>query len=261
MSTAELITHLAAHGRYSFTTAEAGRRLGGSELATRATLRRLRKKGEIVTPQRGFHVIVPPEYRVLGCLPPDQFLPQLMESRGYRYYVGLLSAAQLHGAAHQQPQQFQVVTAANHPAVSCGRVEVVFIARHNVDKMPTMTLNTRLATIEVSSPEATALDLVGYANRCGGLDNVATVLSELAESLDAAELAQVARRTSPTPWAQRLGYLLEKTDGPERTGPLAELVATSATHTVPLVPELSMRSAPRDRRWRVAVNTTVEPEA
>jgi hypothetical protein len=58
---------------------------------------------------RGFHVIVPPEYRSLGCLPPEQFAPALMETLGMPYYAGLLSAAQFHGAAHQRPQVFQVV--------------------------------------------------------------------------------------------------------------------------------------------------------
>jgi AbiEi antitoxin C-terminal domain len=33
--------------------------------------------------------------------------------------------------------------------------------------------------------EATALELAGYADQCGGLDNVASVLAELVESLDA----------------------------------------------------------------------------
>ena len=31
---------------------------------------------------RGFCVIVPPEYRRLGCLPPEQFVLQLMEHHG-----------------------------------------------------------------------------------------------------------------------------------------------------------------------------------
>ena len=113
----------------------------------------------------------------------------------------------------------------------------------------------------VSSPEATAVDLVGYASHCGGLDHVVTVLAELTESLDAGELARVAQRTSPTPWAQRLGYLLEQTGATELARPLAELVAEAATHVTPLAPELPMRGAPRDRRWRVAVNVAVEPEA
>jgi hypothetical protein len=58
----------------------------------------------------------------------------------------------------------------------------------------------------VSTPEATALDLVGYQHHAGSLSQVATVLAELAERIDAKALAKAA--TTPISWAQRLGYLL-----------------------------------------------------
>jgi hypothetical protein len=54
----------------------------------------------------------------------------------------------------------------------------------------------------------TALELVGYPNHAGGLSNVATIVGELAESLDAGKLLEVARQ-SPISWSQRLGYILE----------------------------------------------------
>ncbi len=260
MNAAEFITDLAAHGGYSFTTPEARLRLGISPAAVRAALRRLRKKGRIAMPHRGFYLILPPEYRVLGCLPPEQFVPQLMEHLGLEYYVGLLSAAQFHGAAHHRPQQFQVVTAANRPPVRCGRVEVTFVARHNLDEIPRIELNTRLGTVEISSSEATAVDLVGYSRHCGGLDHVSTVLAELVPSLDPNKLARVAAGTSPTPWAQRLGYLLDQLGESELTGPLAELVSREATHATPLAPQRPVRGFPRDRRWQVAVNVTIEAE-
>jgi hypothetical protein len=54
-----------------------------------------------------------PEYRSLACLPADQFIPALMKRFDFAYYVGLLSAAQLRGAAHQRPQESQVPLAKN----------------------------------------------------------------------------------------------------------------------------------------------------
>ena len=51
---------------------------------------------------RGFHVIVPPAYRRLGCLPADQFIPDLMSHLGEPYYVGLLSAARLSYPSHDE---------------------------------------------------------------------------------------------------------------------------------------------------------------
>ncbi|MDX2055824.1 MAG: nucleotidyl transferase AbiEii/AbiGii toxin family protein [Polyangiaceae bacterium] len=42
---------------------------------------------------------MPPEYQALGCLPADQFVPDLVQRLAVPYYVTLLSAAAYHGAA------------------------------------------------------------------------------------------------------------------------------------------------------------------
>ncbi len=118
----DVIADFAARGRHHFTSSDLRSVLGVSEAAARQALSRLAAKGEIASPARGFYVIVPPEYRRLGCLPADQFIPALMAHRSARYYVGLLSAAQYHGAAHHRPQEFQVVLQRNRPAIVCGAV-------------------------------------------------------------------------------------------------------------------------------------------
>jgi len=259
MTASQYVDHLASIGRYHFTTTEAAEALGISQVAVRAALRRLMRKGEIAVPFRGFHVIVPPEYRRLGCLPGEQLIDQLMGHLGEPYYVGLLSAAEYHGAAHHRPQQLQVVTEKNRPALNCGQVQIAFIARSNTREIPIRLLNTPRGTLRVSTPEATALDLVGYPEHCAGLDNVVTVLSELAESLDPGRLAEAAG-LSPIPWSQRLGYLLEHLGANEAASSLAAFVADKAPHVTPLAPAAPMRGTPRDLRWKVAINTTIEAE-
>ena len=178
------VSSLMSKGHYTFTVAQAAEGLSQSLVATRAALRRLAKKGEIAMPYRGFWVIVPPEYRSIGCLPPDQFIPQLMEHLDEPYYAGLLSAAAYHGAAHQRPQVFQVVVPKNRPDIDCGKVRVRFIARKNTADIPTEPFKTPRGYLQIATPEATAFDLVGYSYRAAGLDNVATILAELAEKLD-----------------------------------------------------------------------------
>lgn len=59
-------------------------------------LHRLPRHGLVAHPAHGFYVIVPPEYRQLGCLPAGQFIPALMEQLGLGYYVGLLSPQYLY---------------------------------------------------------------------------------------------------------------------------------------------------------------------
>ncbi len=202
------VSGLAATGRYYFTSREAQAALGVSAAAAKLALNRLAKQKLIASPARGFYVILPPEYGALGCLPADQFIPALMKRLNLSYYTGLLSAAQYHGAAHQGLQQFQVFVARNRRPIQCGAVRVAFMARKRLADVPVQPFNTPRGTLLVSTPEATALDLVGYAGHAGGLNQVATLLSELAERIDPEKLAAVAR-TAPVPWAQRLGYLLE----------------------------------------------------
>ena len=110
--------------------------------------------------------------------------------------------------------------------------------------------------MRVSTPEATAFDLVGYSEHSGGLDHVATLLVELAESLDGGALAEMAP-LSPVPWAQRLGYLLERVGASDRTEPLAEYVRVAARETTLLDPRRGGSDSDRVARWKLAVNANV----
>jgi predicted transcriptional regulator of viral defense system len=255
----DFVTDLAAAGRYHFTTHEAVEALGVSTVATRASLRRLKHKGQLADPHRGFHVIVPPEYRRLGCLPAEQFVPQLMEHLGERYYVALLSAAELHGAAHQRPQSFQVMVPTARRAIACGAVRVEFVARHDLERTPVVEKNTPRGRLLLSSPEATVLELVGYADRCGGLDNVASVLAELIEGTDPDRL-RAAAELCPVAWVQRLGHLLDVVGHGDRADALAPYVTANARVVAPLVRARSSAGAPRLERWKLAVNASVEPD-
>ena len=256
----DVITGLTARGRYHVTSSELRSALGVSEAAARQALSRLAAKGEIVSPARGFYVIVPPEYRRSGCLPADQFVPALMEYWGACYYVGLLSAAQYHGAAHHRPQAFQVVAERNRPAIDCGSVRVVFVACRNLSTVPVERFNNPRGTVLVSTLEATALDLVGYMHRSGGLDRVAGVLSELGEAMDPERLVEASRSASIL-WAQRLGYLLEHVGAGDRAAALKEHVRKRARNYTKLLPGVDAEGASRSRDWRLLVNARISADA
>ncbi len=259
-SATHFIDDLVSRGQYHFTTAEAAAELGRSLPATRAALRRLKEAGRIADPARGFFVIVPPEYRRLGCLPPEQFVPQLMEHLGETHYVALLSAAELLGAAHHRPQAMQVMVATNRRAIVCGAVQVRFFARGDLRGTPTVRLSTPRGLVTVASAEATAIELVGYAQACGGLEQVATVIAELAEALDGEKLA-VAALQAPAAWVQRLGYLLDLTGHSDLADHLLPGLEGRSAEVVPLVAELSRTGAERDARWRIAVNASIALDA
>lgn len=257
LSAKDYVQNLAARGRYHFSSQEARAALGVSSAAAKLALNRLARQGLVASPGRGFYVIVPPEYRSLGCPPADQFVPALMERHGLAYYAGLLSAAQYYGAAHQRPQETQIFLARNRRPIKCGAVRVVFVARKGIKVVPVRSFNTARGTIRVSTPEATAIDLTGYPHHVGGLNQVATILSELAESMDAASLPDVAA-TAPVTWAQRLGYLLKQAGAEEKASALALYVRAHAREYTPLLPGGPKKTSERDADWKLYVNTAVE---
>ena len=256
----EYIRSLAAAGRYNFSTADMAAALGISHNAVRLSLHRLAKQGLVASPARGFYIIIPPEYRRLGSLPADQFLPAMMEWRKIRYYAGLLTAAQYHGAAHHRPQMFQAMVEKNERPIDVGSVRIRFIARKRLRRVPVQSFNTPRGTINVSTAEATAVDLSGYPQHAGGLDQVATVLIELAEKLDGKRLVRAAR-TAPLPWVQRLGYLLDLVGAKEPASALKKYVQGHVRDWTPLVPSISFGRARRAPDWLLFANARVEPEA
>lgn len=255
----DYLARLAAGGRYHFASQEARQALGVSADAAKLALNRLAKQKLVASPARGFYVIVPPEYYSLGCLPAEQFMPALMKRLRLPYYAGLLTAAQYHGAAHQRPQEFQAVIEGIHRPIACGAVRVSFISRKGASQVPVQSFNTPRGELLVSTPEATALDLVGYERRAGGLNQVATVLAELAERIDRNKLVAAAQ-TAPVPWAQRLGYLLERVGAGDKTAPLKAYIRKQARQSTPLMPEAERARAPRNAAWKVYVNAEVEAE-
>lgn len=258
-SARNFIEELQRRGRYHFSTEEAVKALGSSPSATQAALRRLKVKGEIADPHRGFHVVVPPEYRRLGCPPAEHFIPQLMQHLGEPYYVALLSAAAYHGAAHQKPQRFQVMVSRRRRPIACGEVHVKFISRNDMVETPIVERNTPRGIVRIASAAATAHELVGYSAHAGGLNNVATVLAELAESIDAASLIAEARRV-PLAWVQRLGYLLTLVEASELAAALEPVVQARNPFPVALAPSTTAAGCPGDARWKVSINVQVEPD-
>lgn len=259
MRAREYIRDLAANGVQHFSTTDAVKALSGNLPAVRAQLRRLKQQELIAEPVRSFHVIVPPEHKRLGCLPAEQFIDQLMQVWGEPYYLCLLSAAERHGAAHQRPQSTQVMVRKNRQGIECGMVRIEFIARGDIEKMPVIEINTPRGVLHYSSPEVTALELVGYPGHAGGLNNAATILSELSEEMAADRLFEAAR-LCPVSWSQRLGYLLDLAKQEDLAQALVPFVIEKARSYAPLRRAANIAGGKRNTRWKLIVNVEVEPD-
>ena len=204
-------------------------------------------------------MVVPLEYRSAGCPPASWFIDDLMRHLGQPYYVGLLSAAAIHGAAHQQPMVFQVVTDRPTRAAGAGRSRIEFHVKRSSRALPVLSVQTETGTMRVATPELTAFDLVRYPAPAGHLGNVVTVLEELAEKLDAAALGALASAFR-VPDVQRLGYLLERVGHGELTDPLASWLLRRRYRPIPLRTRKEPAGQAADRRWRVIPNEHVEAD-
>ena len=258
-SLAAWVDGLQAAGRYTFTAREAAEVGTWSEIAIQSALRRLRQSGRIASPMRGFHVIVPLEYRSVGCPPASWFIDDLMRFLGKPYYVGILSAAALHGAAHQQPMVFQVVTPFALREVAAGRNRIEFHRSSRFEQTPVVDIPTETGSMRIATPEATAFDLVRFPDAAGHLDNVATVLSELGEKLHGRKLASLAG-VFTTPDVQRLGYLLDHVGEQELAASLAACLKGHRVRSVLLDPSGPAVAAAPDGRWHVIPNRHLDAD-
>lgn len=248
-----------ARGHYTFTRAAADASMSRSASALTLALGRLVRKRRLYAPRRGFYVIVPTEYREVGAPPVPWFVDDLMRFEERPYYVGLLSAADLFGAAHHAPQRFQVVTNRVLRPFTSGRERVEFTMNLGAASVPVIERKTATGTMRVSTPAGTALDLVRYVHECGGLDNVAVVLSELAEAIEPDALAACVPHAEAAV-AQRLGWLLSYL-GRTALAECVDQVLLAPRWWVPLTPGAAEAGYARDARWRVVVNTEIEVEA
>ncbi len=236
------------------------RDLGITTKAVERVIYRLKQKKEIVAVTKGYYLILTPEFRRLGCLPPDYFIDDLMQHLQQKYYVGLLSAALYFGAAHQQPQIFQVVTDRYRHAIHCGHVKILFVTKKTLSNIEVTQLKTKTGLMNISTPEVTMMDLCMFMRRSGGLSYVVTVLDELVESVDSKALKKMLEKNNELTWIQRLGYLLDHLGYNKLSAIVYQYIKNQKTNIVPLVPYYSKTGASRDAKWRVAINAIVESD-
>ena len=258
-SLSEWVETLPADGRYTFTREEAESASGASFVAVQTALRRLKKKGRIVSPWRGFYVFVPPEHRAAGAPPASWFIDDLMRHCGRKYYVSLLSAAALHGAGHQQPMIFQIFADRTTPAMMTGRVHIKIYNSRAVGKMATGQIQTETGFMTVASPETTAFDLVRFPGEAGYWSNVATVLAELADKLRPKQLL-IAARHRQLPDVQRLGFVLAAVAKERLAASLAKWLSKKRTTIVKLRNDRPVNECHVDARFRVIPNEEIEPD-
>src|SRR6266852_6399090 len=129
------MTDLLSAGRAVFTRDEAVAALGVTPRGYLKAAERLQKRHALLNPRHGFYVVVPPQYLSWGAPPPTWYIDDLMRHEEHAYYVGLLKAAERHGATHQAVMEFQVVTDKRMPKIRAGRSILSFVYRKDMARI------------------------------------------------------------------------------------------------------------------------------
>lgn len=254
----EWLDALQASGRYTFTRDDLEREGPSIE---RKRVSHAKREGRLIQPRRDFFVILPVEYRTVGAPPASWFIDDLMRFEQVPYYVGMLSAASLHGASPQAVQEFQVVVPEQRRSIRAGRLRIRFIVRSDHQNAATEQRQTPTGSMCIATPEQTALDVVGYPQASGGWDNVASVIRDLAPAIDPGELGKLARSQGDTRPVQRLGYLFEAiAHAEEPARALAGALATRAPRYVALEPKADTHGAKRNEHWHLLINRAIETD-
>lgn len=251
------------HGRYTFTHEDVVNAFPEMASGTRSrALTREVSKGRIMSPLRGFYVVIPDEYALRGAVPQEMYIDSMMQYLGRNYYIALLNAGVYHGASHQAPMSFCVmiepptmrekITEKYHTLYFCKK----HIAAEYIEKR-----QNRTGYVNVSGPELTAVDLLTYQERIGGLNRAATVLAELVEKLDFDKLDEKFVEMVPVSSLQRLGYILEVVlEAQNAADALYRLIRKSGVslQIIPLRTQKANENHEVNRRWKIIENTTIE---
>ncbi|KAA6339069.1 hypothetical protein EZS27_012963 [termite gut metagenome] len=229
-------------------------------------LNRLVIKKKIQSVWKGFWVIVPVEYALGGVVDPIEYIDQLMKYLNKQYYIGLLSAAALYGAAHQQPMELMLVSNARSLRDKTNKdVKISFVTKKEIPYAYLKQITTRSGCIQVSSPELTATDLLVYATQIGGLNRSATILNELAEVVDFENIGNDFFELSDTAIIQRVGYLMDELGYTEQADILydkaqkANLKFRYYPFSIRKKSEI-LSEFPTDKKWKIIINEEIETD-
>jgi hypothetical protein len=162
--------------------------------------------------------------------------------------------------------EFQVITDKRLPTIRAGRAAITFHYRKDMAAVSAGIEDRKTDTgrMKMSSVELTVLDLVRYPHAAGGLDNIATVIGDLAERIAAVKLATLSAAFERSV-IQRLGYLLDRFAHPELAEALhAVLPKDSALPWTELErPQVAIDGLPlapieRNARWHIIARRVPE---
>ncbi len=260
--TVDFLRELRGNGKYAFTTDDLCKAIPNKDKKNlRKDLDRLHDKGEIVNIRRGFYTTIPDEYRSMGILPVELYVDDLMKYLQKKYYVGLFSAAMLHGAAHQQPQEYYIVLKAPKPRdIKKGEFIINFSEKK---KFPVYGIEEKKSStgyIKISNRELTFFDLIYSIKKLGGMNRVITILDELREGIKIRDFKAAIKNDFPNTVYQRAGYILDRIFHEGKLSSIIEKKLLSGQTRITQLNPSGKNHGMIDNKWKVQVNLNIETD-
>jgi predicted transcriptional regulator of viral defense system len=257
--TADFLKKLRSEGRYAFSMDDLIKAVPKSVKNLRKDIDRLKGKGEVLNIRREFSIILPDEYRNMGTLPVEFYINELMLHLNKNYYAGLYSAAMFLGAAHQQPQEFAVISQFPKPRMVEGdKLRINFFAKRNFPLFGIENRKTDTGYFKISGPELTFLDLIYFEQALGGYNRTITILKELAETIGMNRMKETLNNDFPVSTIQRAGFISGQI---LENNKLATLFANFLSKKNPqriLLKSSGSKEGLFDLKWKIVVNTQIE---
>ena len=236
-----------------------------SETALKQLLERLTGNEKIVSVFKGYYIIIPPQYSSKGILPTLMFIDSLMKFLERKYYVGLLNAAAMHGASHQQPQEYFILT--EYPVMRPTNKKGIKINYISTKQLPPESLvekkKTETGYISISNPILTAIDLINYEKKIGGLNRATAIINELLESIRPKDINDDLINYASITSLQRLGYILDEILNRKD---LADKISVQCKKTGKIFYQIPLKASGKkqkesiNEKWKLMINTEIETD-
>ena len=243
-----------SEGKACFSMADALASTGLSHSAAKQQILRL-KQVVRVSGRHDFFLILSPEDLPMGSPAAVKWLDAYFRWLRQPYYLALLSAAAIHASQPHAVQMVQVMIQGKRRPLEIGRLKLQFYQKTiGIEKVPVIQPSGYPAVVRVSSPEATALDLLRYSERIGGYSRSEETILPMAKLFKVDRLGAALDANDEPALGQRLGFMLEKAGHVKLATAVHRWLSDSVQWTF-LEPGASSKAGEKIQRWKLIKNT------
>ena len=262
MTVSEYTRQILSFEEYSFSLDEVIENSSKDATAVRRELNRLIEKKEIVNLRKGFYLIIPPRYSNSQKLPVQLYAEKLFKYLKRKYYIGLYSAAKIHGASHQQTQRdYFIIEAPKLNGIKKQNFDIQFHTTGNWPKNNIEKKKSDAGIYRVASPTLTFIDLIHHHTKLGGLNRMLASLEELTEELMEQDIRSLLDWYDNKSSLQRMGFLLDELLGPNSFSDIIfQKLSQQPFYPILLSPTTKKKPGSVDNRWKIDVNLVLESD-